>query len=245
MTKPPSEVRAHLERAAAGTSPLAELLLAAWAKFPGGRARRRDRADAARARRDHRLGCDRRSVAPRRARADARSASLRRVHALARGSAMARERCAAVLSTAVRAARGDRGSPELTRARKSADRAIKGLSMRAWLTERIGRVRDALRERYPDGVPVLPAAEAKLARRAGKLAAAEPAHGRSERTAERRLAEIRANPHDDALRQVYGSARRAPATSPSWGSRDQPPLLRRRIRLMSRIIVGAECRSSS
>ncbi len=203
----PPEVRAHLERAAAGASPLAELL-AAWAKFPA--AELADAIAQTPLELDSIIGSDAidgqsRLAALEPTRDPRHSAAFTRWLAAPPWHATGAQPFYRALLERLDEIADPRAIAELTRAKKAADRAIKGLSMRAWLTERIGRVRDALRVRYRDGVPVLPAAEATLARRAGKLAAAEPAQSRTTggRTAERLLAEIRANPHDDAPRQVY------------------------------------------
>lgn len=98
-----------------------------------------------------------------------------------------------------------RGRTTLGAARKAIPKVVKGASMRGWFTEQIDRTLAAL-EQARDATP-LSSADAKLAARAGKALANQPAPQRkqSRRTqaASELLEAIRANPTDDGARQVY------------------------------------------
>jgi uncharacterized protein (TIGR02996 family) len=100
-----------------------------------------------------------------------------------------------------------RAIAKLASAARAVAKLVKGKSMRTWLVERIGRTRDALAARFPDGPPTLTAAERARVKRAAKLAAIDrsspaPRSARTKAGAEL-LAAIRANPSDDAARHVY------------------------------------------
>lgn len=94
----------------------------------------------------------------------------------------------------------------LPAARKAVQKVVKGASMRGWFVERIDKTLAAIRATRAE-LPALSAADAKLATRAGKALAKQPARPKqpSKRTdaAAALLAAIRANPADDGARQVY------------------------------------------
>lgn len=206
----PADVRGHLERAAAGTDTWTELMTA-WSKLPAA-----EIADAiaqkpldpmiadvitgdAREGEARLLGIDR-ARDPRLADVLVRWICDPPWHAtgsqpfwrgvFARLEELADPRSIAALADARRG-----------------PKKIKGASMRGWMLERMTRTRDALIARYPDGVPALSTADAKLARAAARHAASAKVTAKkktaSTDAADRLLAEIYANPADDAPRQVY------------------------------------------
>jgi uncharacterized protein (TIGR02996 family) len=100
-----------------------------------------------------------------------------------------------------------RGLATLPAARKAIKKTVKGQTMCSWLVEQIDATVATLRATRGDA-PALSAADRRLVVRAGKLLAKRPVQPKqqpSKRTnaAAELLAAIRADPGDDAARQVY------------------------------------------
>ncbi|MEO8702804.1 MAG: TIGR02996 domain-containing protein [Kofleriaceae bacterium] len=205
-------ITAALERAAAGTQPLAELL-AAWAVVPAG-----ELADAIAGvpldpefahvvTSDASTGLARLTKLPE-SRDPRISALLVQWLAAPPWHATSSQSFYRSVLARLEAIGDPRAIAALGRASTATQKRVKGESMRNWLVDRIARTRDVIRARTPK-IPVLGSADRALLGRAAEAAANDRASAlpakRSRRThaADQLLAAIHADPSDNAARQVY------------------------------------------